>query len=295
MLDRERLARFAPAWCLLLLASFLALSLAGYDPADPATKGLSGRTPVDYAAELAKAPKGLDGLRIGVPRKKLFGQSPAADALVEAAIADLKKLGATIVDPADIATLGETDDSEFEVLLYEFKADLSAYLAGLGAKTPHKTLKDLIRFNEENRAREMPYFGQEIFEKAEAKGPLTEKAYVDALEKDLRLTRTEGIDKTMDEHKLDALVAPTSGPASLIDLVNGDYGAGGSSSFPAIAGYPDITVPCGEKWGLPVGMSIFGRPWSEPVLLRIAYAYEQSTKHRHAPKFQPTVDLSARS
>jgi amidase len=276
-------------------AAILLTALAGYDPADPATKGLSGRTPVDYAAELAKAPKGLDGLRIGVPRKKLFGQSPAADALVEAAIADLKKLGATIVDPADIATLGETDDSEFEVLLYEFKADLNAYLAGLGAKTSYKTLKDLIRFNEENRNVEMPYFGQEIFEKAEAKGPLTEKAYVDALEKDLRLTRKEGIDKTMDENKLDALVAPTSGPAGLIDLVNGDYGPGGSSSFPAIAGYPDITVPCGEKWGLPVGMSIFGRPWSEPVLLRIAFAYEQATKHRRAPKFLPTADLTVRS
>jgi len=276
-------------------AAILLTALAGYDPADPATKGLSGRAAIDYAAELAKAPKGLDGLRIGVPRKKLFGQSPAADALVEAALADFKKLGAVIVDPADIVTVGETDDSEFEVLLYEFKADLNAYLAGLGAKTPNRTLKDLIRFNEENRVREMPYFGQEIFEKAEAKGPLTEKAYLDALEKDLRLTRTEGIDKTMDENKLDALVAPTSGPAGLIDLVGGDYGPGGSSSFPAIAGYPDITVPCGEKWGLPVGMSIFGRPWSEPVLLRIAFAYEQATKHRKAPKFLPTADLTVRS
>jgi amidase len=276
-------------------AAILLTALAGYDPADPATKGVSGRAPVDYAAELARAPKGLDGVRIGVPRKKLFGQSPAADALVEAALADLQKLGAVIVDPADIATLGETDDSEFEVLLYEFKANLNAYLAGLGAKNPNKTLKDLIRFNEENRGREMPYFGQEIFEKAEAKGPLTEKAYLDALEKDLRLTRKEGIDKTMDENRLDALVAPTSGPASLIDLVNGDYGAGGSSSFPAIAGYPDVTVPCGEKWGLPVGMSIFGRPWSETVLLRIAFAYEQATKHRRAPRFLPTVDLSVRA
>jgi amidase len=141
----------------------------------------------------------------------------------------------------------------------------------------------------------MPYFGQEIFEKAEAKGPLTEKAYVDALEKDLRLTRQEGIDKTMDEHRLDALVAPTSGPASLIDLVNGDYGPGGSSSFPAIAGYPDVSVPCGFFRGLPVGMSIFGRAWSEPVLLKIAYVYEQATKHRRPPRFLPTADLSAKA
>ena len=140
----------------------------------------------------------------------------------------------------------------------------------------------------------MPYFGQEIFEKAEAKGPLTDKDYVDALEKDLRLTRKEGIDKTMDDNKLDALVAPTSGPASLIDLVNGDYGPGGSSSFPAIAGYPDITVPCGYDFGLPVGMSFFGRAWSEPTLIKIAFAYEQATKHRRPPKFLATADLMSR-
>jgi amidase len=273
-------------------AAILLTAIAGADPQDAATKAIAGRAPVDYAKTLAGATR-LDGVRIGVPRKKLFGQSPSADALVEAALKDLQKLGAVVVDPADIATLGETDDSEFEVLLYEFKADLNAYLAGLGEKTRYRTLKDLIRFNEENRDREMPYFGQEIFEKAEAKGPLTDKAYVDALEKDLRLTRKEGIDRTMDEHRLDALVAPTSGPASLIDLVNGDYGVGGSSSFPAIAGYPDVTVPCGLFRGLPVGMSIFGRPWSEPVLLKIAYVYEQATKHRKPPRFLPTVDLSA--
>jgi amidase len=275
-------------------AAILLTAIAGADPQDAATKAIAGKAPVDYAKALAGATR-LDGVRIGVPRKKLFGQSPSADALVEAALKDLQKLGAVVVDPADIATLGETDDSEFEVLLYEFKADLNAYLAGLGEKTRYRTLKDLIRFNEENRDREMPYFGQEIFEKAEAKGPLTDKAYVDALEKDLRLTRKEGIDKTMDDHKLDALVAPTSGPASLIDLVNGDYGVGGSSSFPAIAGYPDVTVPCGFFRGLPVGMSIFGRPWSEPVLLKIAYVYEQATKHRKAPRFLPTADLSAKA
>jgi len=274
-------------------AAILLTALAGFDAADPATKGLAGRAPTDYAMFLAGTAKGLEGVRIGVPRKKLFGQSPAADALVEAALGDLKRLGAVIVDPADIATVGETDDSEFEVLLYEFKADLNAYLAGLGTRTPYKTLKDLIRFNEENRDREMSYFGQEIFEKAEAKGPLTDKAYLDALEKDLRLSRAEGIDRTMDEHRLDALVAPTSGPASLIDLVNGDYGPGGSSSLPAIAGYPDVTVPCGQRFGLPVGMSIFGRAWSEPALLRIAFAYEQATKHRRAPKFLATADLKA--
>jgi len=181
------------------------------------------------------------------------------------------------------------------VLLYEFKADLNAYLARLPPAFRYRNLEDLIRFNAENRDREMPYFGQEIFEKAQAKGPLTEKAYQDALAKDLRLSRAEGIDKTMDEHKLDALIAPTSGPATLIDLVNGDYGPGGSSSMPAIAGYPDITVPCGSSMGLPVGLSFFGRAWSEPTLIRIAFAYEQATKHRRPPKFLPTADLRPRA
>jgi amidase len=271
-------------------AAILLGALAGFDSTDSATRGLAGKTPTDYTTHLDA--KRLDGVRIGVPRKKLFGQSPPADALVEAAIADLKRLGAVIVDPADIATAGDLDDSEFEVLLYEFKADVNAYLAGLGPSSRHRSLQDLIRFNQENRSREMPYFAQEIFEKAQAKGPLTEKAYLDALAKDIRLSRVEGIDKTMDEHRLDALVAPTSGPATLIDLVNGDYGPAGSSSLPAIAGYPDITLPCGSHSGLPVGLSIFGRAWSEPTLLRIAFAYEQATRHRRAPKFLATADLT---
>ncbi len=271
-------------------AAILLSALAGFDATDSATQGLAGRGPDDYAARLDE--RGLEGARIGVPRKKLFGSSPAADRLVEAALADMKKLGAIIVDPADIATASEADSGEMDVLLCEFKADLNAYLAGLGAKTPWRTLKDLIRFNEQNRGREMPYFAQEIFEKAEEKGPLTEKAYLDALEKGLRLCRTEGIDRTMDKYRLDALVAPTSGPATLIDLVNGDYGPGGSSSLPAIAGYPHITVPCGFDFGLPVGLSIFGRPWSEATLLKIAFAYERATRHRRSPRFLATADLT---
>ena len=270
-------------------AAILLTAMAGFDAADSATRSLSGKASTDYTKFLDA--KGLEGMRIGVPRKKLFGQSPPADALVEAAIADMRRLGAVIVDPADIATAGELDDSELEVLLYEFKADLNGYLAALPS-AKYRTLEDLIRFNQENRAREMPYFGQEIFEKAQAKGPLTDKAYLDALEKDSRLSRVEGIDKTMNEHKLDALIAPTSGPATLIDLVNGDYGPGGSSSLPAIAGYPDITLPCGSSLGLPVGLSIFGRAWSEPTLLKIAFAYEQATRHRRVPKFLTTADLT---
>jgi amidase len=272
-------------------AAALLTVLCGYDPADAATRDLSGKAPIDYTRFLD--PKGLKGARIGVPRKKLYGQSPAADRVAESALDAMRREGAIIVDPADIATLGDTDDSEFEVLLYEFKADLNAYLAGLGGRTPYKTLKDLIAFNEKNREKEMPYFGQEVFEKAEAKGPLTDQAYIDALAKDVRATRAEGIDKTMDEHKLDCLVAPTSAPASLIDLVNGSYGSGGSSSFPAIAGYPDVTIPAGWSFGLPVGLSFFGRAGSEATLFRIVYAFEQATKVRKAPRFLPTVDLTA--
>jgi len=272
-------------------AAILLTALAGFDAADAATRRLSGKAPVDYTKYLD--PKGLAGTRIGVPRKKLFGQSPASDAVVEAAIEVMKREGAVIVDPADIATAGETDDSEFEVLLYEFKADLNAYLASL-PKNRYRTIQDLIDFNDQNRDREMPYFGQEIFEKAQAKGPLTDKAYIDAVAKDARLSRAEGIDKTMDANRLDCLVAATSGPATLIDLVNGDYGPGGSSSLPAIAGYPDVTVPAGSWFGLPVGISFFGRANSEPTLFRIAYAFEQATKARKKPTFAATADLAKR-
>ena len=272
-------------------AAILLAAISGADPADPATKESTARAARDFTKALD--PGGLRGARIGVPRKVFFGQSAPADRLVEAAIVDLKKLGAVIVDPADVENADAFEKSELEVLLYEFKADIALYLAALpGAHV--RTLKDLIEFNEKNRDREMPYFGQELFVRAEAKGPLTEKAYRDALEKDLLLSRKEGIDKTMDRHKLDALVAPTSGPPSLIDLVNGDYGVNGSSTVPAIAGYPHITVPAGYDFGLPVGISFFGRAWSEPTLVRIAFAYEQATKHRKPPAFLPTANLIAR-
>jgi amidase len=280
-------------------AAILLSALAGTDAADRATAAAAGRAAPDYTKFLD--PKGLAGARIGVVRKGLFGQSPAADRLVEAAIADMKKLGATIVDPADIETVGGFEGSsgfpgsEFVVLLYEFKADLNAYLASLPPGDGPRSLEALIDFNEKNRQREMPYFGQEIFVDAQKKGPLTDKAYRDALAKNLRLSRKDGIDKTMDRHKLDALVAPTSGPATLIDLVNGDYGPGGSSTLPAVAGYPDITVPAGFEFGLPVGISFFGRAWSEPTLLKIAYAYEQATQHRRPPNFLPTANVAAQA
>jgi amidase len=272
-------------------AAILLTAISGTDPADPATKESAAKGARNFAKLLD--PKGLEGARIGVPRKVFFGSSAPADRIVDMAIADMKRLGAVIIDPADVENADAFEKTELEVLLYEFKADLNLYLAALSAARA-RTLKDLIEFNEKNKDREMPYFGQEIFVKAEAKGPLMEKVYRDALEKDQRLSQKEGIDKTMDKHRLDALVAPTSGPPSLIDLVNGDYGVNGCSTVPAIAGYPHITVPAGYDFGLPVGISFFGRPWSEPTLIKIAYAYEQATKHRKPPRFLPTADLATR-
>jgi amidase len=169
------------------------------------------------------------------------------------------------------------------------KADLNSYLARLGSSAPVRTLKDIIEFNDRNRQKEMPYFGQDLFIKAEAKGPLTEKTYLDALSKNHQLARTEGIDAIINKHQLDALVAPTGGPAWLTDLVNGDHVGGGSSNAAAVAGYPNINVTAGSIFGLPVGISFFGRAWSEPTLIKLAYAFEQATKARQAPRFLTTV------
>jgi amidase len=206
----------------------------------------------------------------------------------------MKKLGAVLVDPADIETMGKTGDNETLVLLYELKADMNAYLAKLGPDAPMRTLKDLIAFNERNHQKEMPYFGQDMFVKAEAKGPLTTKEYLDALEANLRMARKEGIDAVMDKYKLDALVAPTGGPAWITDLVNGDNAAGQSSSGAAVAGYPSVTVPAGFAFSaLPVGISFFGRAWSEEVLIKLAYSFEQATKVRKAPKFLATIEMKA--
>ncbi|MGH9443162.1 MAG: amidase [Thermoanaerobaculia bacterium] len=273
-------------------AAILLSALAGLDPEDAATAMNPAKAAVDYAAHLDE--NGLKGARIGVPRKSLFGYSPAADRLAEAAIGVLRKLGATVVDPADIATVDDFGKTELEVLLYEFKADLNSYLAALGPGAPVRSLKEVIEFNERHRDREMPFFGQEILEMAEKKGPLTDRAYRKALENDTRGARGKGIDAVMEKHRLDALVAPTGAPASLIDLVNGDYGSGGSSTVPAIAGYPHVTVPMGFAYGLPVGLSFFGRPWSEAALFKFAYAYEQATRHRKPPKFLKTAELTVR-
>jgi amidase len=210
---------------------------------------------------------------------------------MEESLAVLKHEGAVLVDPAEIVTLGKFDESEFTVFLYELKAGLNAYLARVGPSAPVKSLKEIIAFNEKNRDKEMPFFGQDVFVKSEAKGPLTEKEYIDALAKNRQLARVEGIDAVMDKHQLDALVAPTGIPAWPTDLVNGDHSGGGSSNAAAVAGYPNINVPAGNLWGLPVGLSFFGRAWSEPTLIKFAYAFEQATKARITPKFLSTVKV----
>jgi amidase len=239
----------------------------------------------DYRASLD--PAGLRGARIGVARKKVFGYSPEADALVAAAIDVLQRQGAVIVDPADIPHLGEYDDSELSVLLYELKADLATYLANWAPGASVKTLADVIAFNEANKSREMPYFGQELFIQAQEKGPLTDQAYLDALAKDQRLSRTEGLDAVFAELNLDAIVAPTGSPPWPTDLVNGDHFLGASSTPAAVAGYPSVAVPVGYSFGLPVGMSFIGKAQSEALLLKLAYAYEQAAKPRRAPRFLP--------
>jgi amidase len=270
-------------------AAILLGALTGVDPDDGATAASVGKSQTDYAQFCD--PNGLKGARIGVARK-YFGFSDAVDALMEESLTAMKHQGATLVDPADIPTLGKFDESELLVFMYELKADLNAYLARLGTSAPVRTLQDIIEFNDHNRQKEMPYFGQDLFLKAQAKGPLTDKEYVDALAKNHQLARTEGIDALMDQHQLDAIVAPTGGPAWLTDLVNGDHVAGGSSNAAAVAGYPNINVTAGFLSGLPVGISFFGRAWSEPTLIKLAYSFEQATKARQAPRFLPTIGPS---
>ena len=260
------------------------------DADDPAV-GRPGSAPASYALD----PAALRGARIGVVRNKLFGYSPGADRIAETAIADMSAQGAVIVDPANIPTLGKFGDGEFEVLLYEFKADLNKYLTWLGPASPVHSLKDVIAYNDAHKDQELPYFGQEIMTMAEKKGPLTDAKYRAALARNHRMSRALGIDAVMTKHTLDALVAPTGGPAWFTDLVNGDSSAANSdapSTVTSVAGYPHITVPAGYVRGLPVGMSFFGRAWSEPTLLKLAYAYEQATKHRKPPAFAPSAELA---
>ncbi len=259
-------------------AAALLSTLVGVDATDAATG--DARVEPDYAAFVD--PDGLSGKRVGVARH-LAGFNDRVDRLFDDAIEAMRDLGAEIVDPVEIAHVAELEEPELEVLYYEFKTGLEAYLFALGPSQPHRSLADLIAFNVSHSDVEMTHFEQEHFEKAAEKGPLTEPAYMEALTKCRRLSREEGLDAVLDEHRLDAVVAPSNAPAWLIDYANGDHYVGGNSTPAAVAGYPNVTVPMGFAYDLPIGISFMGRPWSEGALIRLASAFEHATRHRRPP------------
>jgi amidase len=269
-------------------AATLLGAMTGVDPSEPASQESEGRFPLDYREFLK--PGGLRGARIGVLRAGRFGFAPKVMPVLESAVMALKREGAEVIDPVEMPTLGQTGRSEYEVLLYEFKADLAAYLASRPGAAIH-SVEDLMEFDKKNADREMPFFGQEVLEASAKKGPLTDKAYREALARCRELTRDKGLDAVLKKQKLDALLVLTGGPAHLTDLINGDANTGGSSSLAAVAGYPSITIPAGQVFGLPIGISLIGMAWSEPALIRLAYGLEQALRARTVPRLLPTVEL----
>jgi amidase len=267
-------------------------TLTGVDPSDSLSPPSEGKFLTDYTASLD--PAGLKGARIGVARG-YAGFDDRVDKLFENALDAMRRQGATIIDPVELPKdLRFANEFEMEVLYHEFKADLNAYLASLGPQTPIKSLAELIDYNEKHADLELSLFGQELLTRSQERGPLTDSKYVEALRKSHQLSRDEGIDKVMQAQKLDAIVAPTGGIPAMLDPVGGSRGGGGGCSTPAaMAGYPIMTVPMGFVLGLPIGLAFFGRAWTESTLIKLAYAYEQETKHRKPPKFLPTADLRA--
>ncbi|MBD3377661.1 amidase [candidate division KSB1 bacterium] len=269
-------------------AALLLATVMGQDARDPATRAIPADMPTDFMPFLQ--PTSLEGARLGIARN-LLDFHPEVDRLFDEAVNDLEQAGATVIDDANIETIGDIGDPEFEVLLYEFKSDLNAYLTRARETTPGipADLEALIRFNEEQSDQEMPYFGQELFHMAQEKGPLTDPAYLKALKESKRLAGPEGIDATLQKHNLDAIIAATGSPAWPTDLINGDHFTGGCSTAAAVAGYPHVTVPMGAIHHLPVGLSFFSTAWTDARLIGYAYAFEQLTRHLKTPAFRQTA------
>jgi amidase len=268
-------------------AAILLGALTGVDSRDDATSVSAGKSHSDYTGFLDA--NGLRGARIGIARQFFHPRNERIGKILESALDALRKAGAELIDPVNLPSFGKMGDAEFQVMLYEFKDGLNKYFASLGPNAPIKSLSELIAFNEIHSDTELRYFGQETLHVAEIKGPLTEQAYLDARVKCRQLAREEGIDAAMKEHHLDALVAPSGGPAHRTDLIYGDRDTGGSSTYAAVAGYPSITVPAGFLQGMPLGISFFGSAWSEPKLLKLAYSFEQATHSRRPPEFRASV------
>jgi len=258
-------------------------AITGVDPCDEMTTASDGKRQADYTQFLDK--DGLNGMRIGIARE-LCGFHERVDEIVEASIAAMKRAGAIVVDPVAIKTTKLLREPEWQTLQYEFKANLNNYLANVGPDVAVHSLADVIAFNNEQRDRVMPYFGQELHIMSEAKGSLASEEYQRLTVEKQRLAREEGIDATLREHNLDAIMAPSNGPAWVTDLIGGDRFLGGSSGPAAVAGYPNITVPAGYVYGMPINVSFFAGAWQDGTVLRIAYAFEQATMVRKPPQFR---------